>query len=57
MKTDKNKTIALIATPAEQAKLEVLMSLYQRNTISDMLRFLIANGEKILAANNAVAIK
>ena len=57
MTKTQNKTIALIATPQEQAKLQYLMQLYQRNTVSDMLRFLIANGEKILTANTAVGVK
>lgn len=49
MKQTKKKIIAILATPEEQAKLQRLMCLYERNTQSDMLRFLIANGEKILS--------
>lgn len=54
MKKTQKKIIALLATPEEQAKLQRLMWIYDRNTQSDMLRFLIANGEKILSKNNPI---
>ena len=43
--------VGMFLLPAEIAKLEALMVLFQRRTKTDMLRFLINNGEKILSAN------
>ena len=57
MKKAPNKYIGMRVTPTEMMKLQVLMQLFQRNTVSDMFRFLIANGEKILSANNSVELK
>ena len=44
--------VGLKATPAERQKLKRLKQMAQRRSNSDMLRFLINNGEKILSERN-----
>lgn len=51
------KKICLVATREELQKFNNLKRLFQRRTDSDMMRFLINNGEKILSANTAVDVK
>jgi hypothetical protein len=48
--------IAIHATDEEVAKIKQLKVLFQRRTNSDLLRYLIDNGQKILAANVSIGI-
>ena len=53
----KKTHVAVYMTDAEIAKLERLMLVFERHTRSDMIRFLVLNGEKILpdfASNGAI---
>ena len=49
--------IGLRATPEERKKLKHLKMVFQRRSNSDMLRFLINNGEKIFAPPAPVRAK
>lgn len=51
------KKICLVATREELQKFNSLKRIFQRRTDSDMLRFLINNGEKILSVNTPVDVK
>ena len=48
--------IAIHATDEEVAKIQQLKVLFQRRTNSDLLRYLIDNGQKILTANVSIDI-
>lgn len=57
MKSKKRRQIALVATPDEIRKIELIMRHFRRNSYSDTMRMLIsAASEKILTKSNAMTI-